>query len=184
MVCRRLAGLVAHPPPPGTLLRFYRPGDESAWSRIHLDAEPYHAITSDLFCSSFGVDEEKLRHRQLYACTQDGLVVGTATAWFDDDYHGESWGRLHWVAVIRAFQGRGIGQALASAACHRMLTLGHNRAYLTTHSVRVRAIRFYLHLGFQPDIRTEADARVWQSVLRTTAVSTDVQMLHSHSPKQ
>ena len=31
---------------------------------------------------------------------------GTATAWFDNGYHGEVWGRLHWLAIVPEFLDR------------------------------------------------------------------------------
>lgn len=164
MVCLDLAGVPFRQPPAGIVVRNYQPGDEANWLRIQADAEPYHAITHEMFVSRFGSDKSILRDRQLYACSPAGVAVGTVTAWFDNDYYGEAWGRLHWLAVMKAFQSRGVGQMLASQACWRLLALGHWRAYLATHTVRIRAIRIYLGLGFSPDIRTEADRKAWALV--------------------
>jgi len=166
MVCRDLTRVPTIPVPDGFHLRTYQPGDADHWTRIHLDAEPYHAITPATFHEKFGRNDLRLMQRQLYCCTSDGLPIGTATAWFDDDYYGESWGRVHWVAVMREFQGRGLGRALVSRTCRLLVELGHLRAYLATQAGRVRAMKIYRSLGFEPDIRTDQDREAWEFVRR------------------
>lgn len=46
---------------------------------------------------------------------------------------------------------------MASIVCRRLHTLGHVRAYLTTNTARIPAIRLYLKLGFEPLLRTEEE---------------------------
>ncbi|HOK76323.1 MAG TPA: GNAT family N-acetyltransferase [Verrucomicrobiota bacterium] len=164
MVCKDLTRVPKIPVPDGFHLRAYQPGDAAHWTRIHLDAEQYHPITPATFYEKFGRDNSRLMQRQLYCCTSEGLPIGTATAWFDDDYYGEPWGRIHWVAVMREFQGLGLGRALVSRACKLLIELGHSRAYLATQAGRVRAIKIYRSLGFEPDIRTDQDREAWQFV--------------------
>lgn len=164
MVCLDLTCVPAVPVPSGFVMRHYSVNDEENWTRIHLDAEPYHVITSETFGRIFGSDELILKQRQLYVCTVTGLAVGTVTAWFDDNYYGEKWGRIHWLAVLRQYQRRGLGRALVSRACRVLLALGHSRAYLATQAGRIGAIKLYLELGFVPEIRTDEDRRAWQYV--------------------
>jgi len=164
MICPDLTHVPLCSPPPGVQVRFYQPGDADHWFCIHSDAEPYHPLSSDTFASKFGFDEALLQTRQLYACTADGRPVGTVTAWFDHDYFGGSWGRVHWLAVMKSFQHRGVGRALVSQACRILLALGHPRAYLATQTARTHAIQLYLRLGFSPDIRTDEDLRAWRLV--------------------
>ena len=45
--------------PAGFTLRWYQPGDEAHWLRIHLAADRYNEITPDLYRSQFGVMEER-----------------------------------------------------------------------------------------------------------------------------
>jgi GNAT superfamily N-acetyltransferase len=94
----------------------------------------------------------------------DGAPIGTATAWFDKQYRGQEWGRLHWVAILPAWQGRGLGRPLLSVACARLQALHPDRAYLRTAPQRLAAIHLYLAFGFVPAIRTREDAQSWERI--------------------
>jgi mycothiol synthase len=159
-----LEGLPVVPLPSGFSLRYYRPGDITAWLHIHQAAGETHPVTPELYWREFAAGETQLRQRQLFLCEALGPEVGTATAWFDDHHQGGSWGRLHWVALSQTHQGRGLGRALAAAACLRLRELGHTRAYLRTQPDRVPAIRLYLSLGFVPDIVGPADRCAWEEL--------------------
>jgi len=167
-------------------LRWYQPGDESHWLRIHLTADQFNEITPELFQRQFGLPEERglqatssherqsglksalreLGERQCYLLlAPKGEVIGTGTAWYNDDFEGARWGRVHWMAVMPQFQGRGLGKALLAAICGRLRRLGHDRAYLTTSTARVPAIRLYRKFGFEPLIRSIKDERIWRDLI-------------------
>lgn len=168
MVRRDLQDLPEVPVAPPYALRGYRPGDAATWVQVHREAEPHHHVSEDLFFREFGRDEGPLRDRQLFLADETGAAIGTATAWWNDSYRGLPHGRIHWVAVVPRMQGRGLSKVLVSALCQRFRELGHCRAYLTTETVRLRAIRLYLGFGFVPDIDRDdaADLRAWQQVRR------------------
>ncbi len=161
-----LEGIGQHGAPAPFFLRWYEAGDEQRWVRITSRADIYNRIDESLFRREFGQDRALLAQRQCYLCDAGGETIGTATAWFNDDYRGGSWGRVHWVDIVPEYQGRGLGRALVSAVCHRLRQLGHQRAYLTTESPRIPAIRLYLRFGFRPDVQNQSDARVWREVAR------------------
>jgi GNAT superfamily N-acetyltransferase len=161
MVRRSLDAIPAHAPPDGFSIRTYVPGDERAWTDIHLEADHHNKITASLFRKEFGDDPRRLAQRQLYLLDAQGAAVGTTTAWFDDDHNGERYGRIHWVAIRPSHQGRGLSKPLLSAACGRLRELGHDNAYLTTETVRVAAINLYLRFGFRPEILRPEDRAVW-----------------------
>ncbi|MCX8091903.1 MAG: GNAT family N-acetyltransferase [Verrucomicrobiae bacterium] len=165
MIRRTLENLPDAPLPPGFSLRWYAPGDEAHWLRIHLAADQLNVITPELFREQFGTDLARLAQRQCYAVAPGGEVVGTCTAWFNDAFEGGCWGRVHWLAVQPEYQGRGLGRALFGAACRRLRDLGHTRAYLTTSSARLPAIALYLQFGFEPKIQDANEAAVWQDIL-------------------
>ena len=138
-----------------------------------------------MFEEQFGAGREELGRRQFYLVDTGGPAIGTGTAWFKDDFGREirpltalspseaeresNWkryGRVHWLAIVPEYQGRGLGKALLSAVCGRLKELGHERAYLTMESVRVNAIGLYLGFGFEPLLRSEEERRVWEGVLR------------------
>ncbi len=173
--------------PDGYSLRWYQSGDEAHWLRIHLAADRYNEITPELFRKQFGVVPERglqsgsasegpsgmnsalrdLGERQCYLLTPTGAVVGTATAWFDDDFQDCRWGRVHWMAIVPEFQGRGLAKPLLTSICLRLRELGHERVYLSTSTARQAAIGLYLKFGFEPLIRSEREAAVWREVLPT-----------------
>jgi ribosomal protein S18 acetylase RimI-like enzyme len=143
MVLEDLGRVPAYPLPAGHSVRLYRPGDEQLWLSIQSAADQYNAIRPELFARQFGLDPAPLTKRQFFLMAGPDTAIGTATAWFDNDFHGRPYGRIHWVAIIPEFQGRGLAKPLMSAVCRRLQELGHDRAYLTTSTARVAAIRLY-----------------------------------------
>ncbi|MBM4042779.1 MAG: GNAT family N-acetyltransferase [Planctomycetes bacterium] len=164
MVRSDLEGLPQCAPPEPFAIRRYRPGDEAAWMRIHLAADKLNTFPPGKFAEQFGADERLLAERQLYLCDGEGREIGTATAWFNDDYRGQSFGRVHWVAVVPEWQGRGLSKPLLAGVCNRLRELGHDRAYLTTNTARIAALNLYLSFGFVPDIRSEEELAAWRHV--------------------
>lgn len=156
-----LAGTPVFPLPDGYVIRAYSPGDEHTWVQIQSAADRYNTITLELFRNEFGDDPSVLAERQLFLLDPQGKAVGTATAWFDDDHHGQPYGRIHWVAVHPSSQGRGLSKPLLSAACSRLQELGHGKAYLITSTGRIAAINLYLRFGFLPEIQGAEDEAVW-----------------------
>jgi GNAT superfamily N-acetyltransferase len=165
MTRANLNDLQAFALPDSFSLRWYRPGDEAHWMRIQLAADHFNQFTPKLFRAQFGLDEILLSQRQCYLLNPLAEVVGTGTAWFNDDFEGARWGRVHWMAIAPEFQGRGFGSALLTAICQRLRELGHKRAYLTTSTARVAAIRLYRKFGFEPLIRNVGDERVWRDLI-------------------
>jgi len=156
--------------PRGFSLRRYQPGDEAQWIRIHLAADRFNQITPKLFREQFGADKQLLSPRQCYLLAPTSEVIGTGTAWFNDNFEGGRWGRVHWMAIAPEFQGRGLGKALLSAVCHRLRDLGHERAYLTTSTARVPAIKMYLQFGFEPFIKNDRDKQAWRDFQRPDGI--------------
>ena len=145
-------------------LRWYQPGDDQEWFRIQSTADRLNEITPDLFARQFGKDEHELARRQCFLLNSRGNAIGTATAWFNDNFEGKRFGRVHWVAILPEYQGRGLAKPLMTTICHRLRELGHTRAYLTTSTARLGAIRLYLRFGFVPMIRNAAEEAVWNNI--------------------
>lgn len=145
-------------------LRWYQPGDEAEWTRIQQQSDPFLTITASAYRQQFGWDEEALSARQAFLCDADGTPIGTNTAWWDDDFRGESWGRVHWVAIVPPMQGRGLAKPLMAAICQRLRELGHTRAYLSTSTGRTAAINLYLKFGFRPALLKPDDRAAWRLV--------------------
>src|SRR2546430_10546383 len=107
MVRQNLEGIPDFGMPEGFSLRWYQPGDEENWFRIQAAADKFNEITRELFERQFGSDQELLAKRQCYLVDAQGKAIGTGSAWFNDDFEGKKYGRVHWVALAPQYQGRG-----------------------------------------------------------------------------
>lgn len=163
MIRTTLEALPRHDLPSGFQLRTYRDGDADHWVRIHELADKYNKVTTETFQKEFGFDIDAMRERGFFLETQAGEVIGTATAWYDDDFEGEPYGRVHWVAIIPEYQGRGLAKPLLSKVME-CLARAHGKAYLVTSSARIPAIRLYLKYGFQPFLHNVDSIKAWDLV--------------------
>ena len=145
-------------------IRGYRAGDAEAWRRIQIASDKYGTFPPEKFEQQFGRDEAVLAERQFYLCEGEGEAIGTMTAWFGEAAEWQGWGRVHWVAVVPECQGRGLSKPLMTATLNRLRELGHERAYLTTATVRPPAINLYLKFGFLPLVRGDEGLRAWRLV--------------------
>jgi GNAT superfamily N-acetyltransferase len=164
MIRESLDNLPTHRLPPDFSVRWYLPGDEAHWLQIHLEADHLNPITPDLFTKQFGSNGDLLKQRQCYLMGAKNEPIGTATAWFNDDFEGGGWGRVHWLAILPQYHGRGLANPLLRAVCQRLRELGHERAYLTTSALRLPAIRLYRSFGFMPFIRNQDEAAAWSQL--------------------
>ncbi len=130
--------------PAGFSIRAYQSGDAQHWQSIHERADEFNQFDESTFATWFGDDETVLCVRQKYLIAPDGEVIGTATAWFDD----AETGRVHWVAIVPEYQGRGLARPLLSVIGQTLRELGHSRAVLTTSRQRPVALALYEKFGF------------------------------------
>ena len=149
--------------PAGYSIRWYQPGYEKYWHKIQLLADEYTRVTPDLFEEQFGTDTQLLCDRQCFLCDSEGNIIGTATAWLDNQSE-KSPGRIHWVAIIPQEQGKGLAKPLLTIICKRLKELGHTKTYLTTQSVRIPAINLYTKFGFTPVIDCDRDREIWEKL--------------------
>lgn len=161
-----LNGLPEVPLPAGYSLRWFGSGDAAHWLRIHHDADPFNEVTPELFNRQFGCDLKRLSNCQCFLQDAAGRVVGTGTAWSADDRLEERCGRVFWLAILRHYQGQGLGKPLLGAVCKRLRELGYDRACVITGTGRLPAVGLYLQFGFQPEIRTDEDRAIWDLVFK------------------
>lgn len=149
--------------PDGFSIRPMRAGESALWTDIERDAEPYHRISDELFAWTFGNDLAATAWRCFFIIDSRGVAAGTLSAWYDRNFKGGDWGRIHWVAVRPAYQRRGLARAAMTFAMKR-LAGWHARAMLTTESGRLGAIRLYLDFGFIPDLDAPGAREAWRQV--------------------
>ncbi len=150
--------------PPEYRCKWYEPGDEQVWVDIHVQAEAHVQVTLDTYRRAFGADEQSLRARQCFLLDPRRMPIATATAWYEDDFHGRPFGRVHWVAVVPEYQGRGLSKPLLAIVLERMSELGHESVFLRTSTGRLPAIGLYQKFGFGPSLHSAEDREVWRQL--------------------
>lgn len=150
--------------PPKYFLRLYRPGDAVNWVRILRTAYGDETITTELFTNRFDNNERELARRQYFLCDDFGMAIGTATAWWDETFEDGKWGRIRAVAIDPSFQGRRLTRPLLSTLCRRFQELGDQRAFLTTSTKRLPAIKLYRRFGFKPHLQSREDRLLWREL--------------------
>ncbi len=149
--------------PHGFGIRTMRRGDGALWTDIWRDAEEYGHIGPQLFEDQFGDDLEALKWRGFIVEDERGIAVATITSWYNRAYKGKDYGQIHWVAVRKAYWGRGLGRAMMTHALNAMAKW-HDRAFLGTQTKRLAAIKVYLDFGFVPDLDHEGALEAWRIV--------------------
>ncbi len=169
---RDLDGLPGLPLPAGYRFVFFRPGDRDAWIEIEKSAKEFTTFAQGLEAWSryFGGREDLLPTRMVFVENDAGEKVATATAYFDitgRDQSGSGW--LHWVAVRRDFQGRGLSRPLILHVLGIMRALGHTHGKIPTQSTSWVACKVYLDLGFHPIPQNAVNSREgWRIVKALT----------------
>ena len=109
--------------PEGFSIRPMQAGEGALWTDIERDAEPYHTISDELFGRTFGDDLAATTWRCFFIIDSRGVAAGTLSAWYDRNFKGGDWGRIHWVAVRPAYQRRGLARAALTFAMGRLALL-------------------------------------------------------------
>lgn len=148
--------------PVGYRIRTFRCGEEPLWAAIEAAAgefpDPEQALQH--FNAEFGPYLDAMVHRCFMLETADGAAIGTATAWYGQ-FEGEERGRVSWVSIIPAYQGRKLSKPLVSAVLAH-LAKDHRSAYLTTQTTSYRAVNLYLDFGFVPRLVSDSCRDGWR----------------------
>ncbi|MCH5262777.1 MAG: GNAT family N-acetyltransferase [Lachnospiraceae bacterium] len=76
---------------------------------------------------------------------------------YERDKSGDGW--LHWVAVRREYQGKGLAKPLISYVLNVMRELGYRHAKIPTQTTTWLACKIYLDLGFMPLPKNTVNSR-------------------------
>ncbi len=150
---RNLENLPFFPLPDGYRYVFFRPGDRDYWIDIEKSAKEFASCEQggEAWNRYYGGREDELTGRMVFVEDANGRKVATATAFYDIrgiDKSGDGW--LHWVAVRREYQGRGLAKPLISYVLKLMQSLGYTHAKIPTQTTTWLACKIYLDLGFRP----------------------------------
>ncbi len=152
MVLPSLDNIPHYPLPLGFSLRSYNPqnGDDETWALVETAAGEFSNIASAL--EKFDTWTSELPGqigKRCFFLVDDATNkdVGTITVWEGFGVY-KNYGRIHWVAIIPEYQGRGLAKPLISAALSEMKNT-YSRAYLKTDDSKPQAIGVYSDFGFK-----------------------------------
>ena len=117
-----------------------------------------------------GCRTEMLPGRMFFVEDATGQRVATATAFFDiygRDQSGAGW--LHWVAVRREEQGKGLSKPLIAAVLKRLKELGHSQVKIPTQTTTWLACKVYYDMGFRPIPKNLVSSRAGWKMLEQLA---------------
>ena len=148
--------------PQGYRFAFYQQGDRDTWIDIEKSAKEFSNYKQGLEAWNryYGDREYELFDRMVFIENAAGEKVATATAFYDitgRDKSGAGW--LHWVAVRREYQGRGLAKPLIAYVLGRMRELGYTHAKRPTQTTTWLACKIYLDLGFAPIPQNAVNSR-------------------------
>ena len=148
-----LISIPSYPLPEGFRFVFYNPGDRDTWIDIEYSAKEFLSYSHGMesWNRYFAGKDAELVNRMVFIEDDAGQKVATATAFYDiygNDKSGSGW--LHWVAVRREFQGKGLSKPLISHVLRLMPELGYSCAIIPTQTTTWLACKIYLDFGFYP----------------------------------
>lgn len=156
--------------PSGYRFVFYKSGDMDAWIRIEKSAREFSSYEQGLeaWKRYYAGKEDILKNRMVFIENDAGEKVANASAYFDiygNDKTGAGW--LHWVAVSREYQGKGLAKPLISHTLNLMPGLGYTHAMLSSQTNTWLACKIYLDFGFCPTKKSAMENRVGWNILKT-----------------
>ncbi len=168
--------------PEGHRFVTFAPGDRDAWIDIEFSAREFddRPEGEKAWETYYGGRETALPGRMFFVEDTAGEKVATATAWYDIRREDDGInGMLHWVAVKREAQSRGLAKPLISHVLRTMIDLGYSRAVIPTQTTTWLACKVYLDLGFRPIPRNAERSRAGWEIVRAL---TDHPALADFSP--
>lgn len=145
MICRELNRAALRPLPPGLHARLCRPDEIEVWKE--LQAAPRDGSACDLldryYDQWFAPHEELFLRSCLFICEADDVPIASGFIWKPPSERT----LLHWIKVLQAHEGRGIGRALISELM-RDLPSSAYPVYLHTQPASFRAVKLYSDFGF------------------------------------
>ena len=156
--------------PDGYSFVFYKSGDRDKWIEIEQSAKEFETYEQglDSWNRFFDGKDTELTCRMVFIENEHGEKVATATAFYDihgRDKSGAGW--LHWVAVRREYQGRGLSKPLIGYVLSLMRKLGYTHAKIPTQTTTWLACKIYLDFGFVPIPQNAVNSRDGWRIIKT-----------------
>ena len=155
--------------PDGFRFEFYQNGDRDEWIEIEKSAKEFESFEQgvEAWNRYYLGKEYELQTRMVFIADNFGEKVATATAFYDvtgKDNSGAAW--LHWVAVKREYQGKGLSKPLISYVLSLMKSMGYTQAKIPTQTTTWLAVKIYLDFGFLPIPQNAEKSYMGWSIIR------------------
>lgn len=148
MMCKTLNRTALTPLPDGFHIRNCRKDELDIWMAMPFDrpaeAIAYKKFMEDFFATTYGRREELFYKKTLFVCNPSDQPIATCLLW--KAY--QEFNTIHWLKVIKEYEGLGIGRALLSIIL-KDLTTEEFPIYLHTQPGSYRAIKLYSDFGFE-----------------------------------
>lgn len=150
----------------------YSDKDRDTWIDIEMSAKEFSSYEQGLEAWNryYAARLDELPSRMIFLENDRGEKIATATALYDiygRDTSNDGW--LHWVAVRREYQGKGLSKPLITYALNVMSRLGYTHAKIPTQTNTWLACKVYMDLGFLPvEENLKHNREGWQIVKALT----------------
>ncbi len=128
--------------------RYCREGELDIWKAMPFDdpkqAEEYREFMTEFYNSVYANKGDLFYQRCLFVCDVDDKPIATCFLWKAYD----EFNTIHWLKVVKEYEGKGIGRALLSVIM-KDLKKEDYPVYLHTQPGSYRAIKLYSDFGFK-----------------------------------
>lgn len=138
--------------PEGYRFESFRPGREEDWVRIQVDSEliENEEAARNMIEKDFKYDPEGMTKRMWFVIDPKGRAVATISMWQGGAF-GPDHERVHWVAVEKSQQGKGLSNAMMTKALDVYNEVGEGRPlFVHTQTWSFVAVSLYEKFGFVP----------------------------------
>jgi len=160
MMCEQLNPAAQRPLPAGYHIRYCRPDELDIWKTMHFDQshdqKAYFPYMTNYFDKVYAPHGDLFFRTCLFVCDQADTPIATGFMW---RAHNKIM-TIHWVKVIKSYEGQGIGRALLTHMMNSITAVDYP-VYLHTQPSSFRAIKLYADFGFHllsaPQIGTQTN---------------------------
>ncbi|AUD65446.1 hypothetical protein BK011_06985 [Tenericutes bacterium MZ-XQ] len=148
-----VSNILSIPLPTGYHFEFYKDGDQDAWIKIELSAREFLTFDEGIKAWDYYFKryEHLLPHRMVFLVdSKTNEKIGTASAFFNNWKDDISDGYLHWVAIKKTYQGKGLAKALILHTLNLSRSLGYKKVKIPTQTTSPVACKIYFDLGAYP----------------------------------
>jgi len=139
--------------PSGYHFVFYQDGDRDEWIKIELSAREFLTFEEGIKAWDYYFKryEYLLPDRMIFLVeSATNEKIGTATAYFNNWKDDLNEGYLHWVAIQKTYQGKGLSKPLIVYTLNQSKKLGYKENKIPTQTTSPIACKIYFDLGAVP----------------------------------